>query len=48
LIIILSIPHLGAVVKALGSKEPAKKKRKKVKKSALSSEFVRDEDEDEE
>jgi hypothetical protein len=46
LIIILSIPHLGAVVRTLGSKEPAKKKRKKVKKSELSSEFVRDEDED--
>jgi hypothetical protein len=35
------------VVKVLGSNEPAQKKRKKVKKSELSSEFVRDEDEDE-
>jgi hypothetical protein len=48
LIVVLSIPHLGAVVKTLGSKEPAKKKRKKVKKSELSSEFIRDEDEEEE
>jgi hypothetical protein len=47
LIVVLSIPHLGAVVKVLGSNEPAQKKRKKVKKSELSSEFVRDEDEDE-
>jgi hypothetical protein len=48
LIVVLSIPHLGAVVKALGSKEAGKRKRKKVKKSELSSEFVRDEDEEEE
>jgi hypothetical protein len=46
LIVVLSIPHLGAVVKALGSNGPEKKKRKKVKKSELSSEFVRDEDDD--